>query len=168
MNNAILPVDVPSLQPARLQLSLCFTGDSFYDGLPVQATPIFCAGTGRSSVFGVVCPYLWFWLVLQGTPCYNGMAMHERVFVWRLHPRFGGSQAEIFYGCFVHCCFLSGSNLWGVVIPSICSLRSGGNLLPIGFKTKSTPSRQCKLCRRNKVTITCNQYNLIHLLFICH
>ena len=40
MNNAILPVDVPSLQPTRLQLSLRFTGDSFYDVFPVQATLI--------------------------------------------------------------------------------------------------------------------------------
>lgn len=60
MNNAILPVDVPSLQPTRLQLSLRFTGDSFYDGLPVQATLILIFVPVQAALlfFGVVCPYL--------------------------------------------------------------------------------------------------------------
>lgn len=65
MNNAILPVDVPSLQPARLQLSLCFTGDSFYDGLPVQATPIFVPVQAALLFLAWFAPTSGFGLILR-------------------------------------------------------------------------------------------------------
>lgn len=65
MNNAILPVDISPLQPARLQLSLCFTGDSFYDGLPVQATPIFVPVQAALLFLAWFAPTSGFGLILR-------------------------------------------------------------------------------------------------------
>lgn len=73
MNNAILPVDVPSLQPTRLQLSLRFTGDSFYDVFPVQATLILIFVPVQAAL-------LFFW---RGLPLPLILRAHYAIMAWQ-------------------------------------------------------------------------------------
>ena len=65
VRRSICCANVPSLQPTRLQLSLCFTGDSFYDGLPVQATPIFVPVQAALLFLAWFAPTSGFGLILR-------------------------------------------------------------------------------------------------------